>query len=61
MGKIDRIIRSIVAILIIVYAYKTNTTWVYFIALIPILTSGFSFCPLYVPFKFCTNKCKTKK
>ena len=64
MGNADRIIRVIVAV-IIAALYFTNvisgTLGIVLLALagIFVLTSLFSFCPLYAPFGLST--CKTKE
>jgi Na+(H+)/acetate symporter ActP len=63
MGTIDRIIRTILAIVVIVLYFTRQITGVGAIilgilAIIFLLTSAFSFCPLYVPFKISTRKRK---
>ena len=63
MGKVDRIVRIIVAILFsVLYFTKTVEGTLAYILLglggIFLLTSFVSFCPLYVPFKIST--CKKK-
>ncbi len=60
MGKTDRIIRILVAIVIAVLYFTdqisgTAAIVLGIIALIFILTSAIGFCPLYVPFKFSTK------
>jgi len=61
MGNTDRIIRVIVAAVIGVL-YFTNAISgtlgliLLILAVIFLLTSIFSFCPLYLPFKFSTKK-----
>jgi hypothetical protein len=61
MGNTDRIIRVIVAIVIGVL-YFTNVISgtlgliLGILAVIFLLTSFVSFCPLYLPFKFSTKK-----
>ncbi len=61
MGKTDRIVRIVVAIvlaLLILFQALTGAWAVVLgiVAAILLLTSIVSFCPLYVPFKFSTNK-----
>ncbi|MGV8058747.1 MAG: DUF2892 domain-containing protein [Smithellaceae bacterium] len=59
MGTIDRIIRILLAIVIIILYLTNSITGVAAIilgilALVFILTSLIGFCPLYVPFKIST-------
>jgi hypothetical protein len=59
MGTIDRIIRILLAILVIVLYLTGNITGLAaiilgIIAVIFILTSIVGFCPLYLPFKIST-------
>ncbi len=61
MGNIDRIIRILVALVIIVLYFMhqiTGTIAIVGLALsgIFILTSFISFCPLYLPFGLSTRK-----
>lgn len=64
MGTADRIIRTILAV-VMIGLFLTNTitgTWAYVLmaaAIIFLLTSVISFCPLYLPFGIKT--CKTKE
>jgi len=63
MGNADRIIRVIVAVIIAALYFTnviTGTLGIVLLALagIFVLTSLFSFCPLYAPFGLST--CKTK-
>ena len=64
MGTIDRIIRILLAIVIVVLFIMGSITGVAAIilgilAFVLILTSMIGFCPLYVPFKISTI-CKSK-
>ena len=64
MGNSDRVIRSIVAVIIaILYFTETITGTVAVVLLVLagvfLLTSFISFCPLYAPFGLST--CSTKK
>lgn len=54
VGKTDKIIRALLAAIIILISMLTGMPWITFFALIPLLTIFFSFCPLYVPFKIST-------
>lgn len=61
LGKVDCIIRTILAMVVAMLYYfgkiSGKTALVLgIIALILLLTSLFSFCPLYVPFKISTKK-----
>lgn len=63
MGIADRLIRTILAIVVIVlYATKQITGIAAIIlgilAIIFLLTSAVGFCPLYLPFKISTKKSK---
>ncbi|HZX09927.1 MAG TPA: DUF2892 domain-containing protein [Acidobacteriota bacterium] len=61
MGFVDRIIRTVLALVVIVL-YLTNqitgtaTIVLGIIAVIFLLTSLFGVCPLYIPFKISTKK-----
>ncbi|MFC1539426.1 DUF2892 domain-containing protein [Candidatus Latescibacterota bacterium] len=61
MGTIDRAIRVSLAIVVVVLNFTGSVTgWAKIIlgifAVIFLLTSSVSFCPLYVPFKISTRK-----
>ncbi|MEJ5361170.1 MAG: DUF2892 domain-containing protein [Spirochaetota bacterium] len=61
MGTIDRLIRTIIAIAIIILYFTgqiTGTAAVILgiLAVVFLLTSAVSFCPLYVPLKINTKK-----
>ena len=63
MGKIDRIVRVVVAIIIVLLYYMgivsgPVATILLIVAGIFILTSLFSTCPLYLPFGIRTRKVK---
>ena len=63
MGKLDRVVRLIIAIAVLILSLttiipKTFSVLGFIVAAILILTSIFSFCPIYVPFGYCTNKPK---
>jgi len=63
MGNLDKVVRVLAAILIIVL-YLTNeisgTVAIVLLGLasVFILTSFISFCPLYLPFRFSTRQTK---
>lgn len=57
-GKIDRIIRIILAVVLAAGAYFLNMWWIYIIAGILLFTGISGFCLLYVPFKI--NTCRKK-
>ncbi len=54
MGKGDRIFRGIVGLAILVAGIYFQSWWG-LIGLIPLGTSIFAWCPLYVPFKINTG------
>lgn len=61
MGTTDRIVRVVVAALIAILYFANVISGALVIilgivALIFLVTSAISFCPLYVPFKFSTRK-----
>lgn len=61
MGSIDRIIRTILAVVVAVLYFTDQITGTAAIVLgivaaIFLLTSTISFCPLYVPLKISTKK-----
>jgi hypothetical protein len=61
MGSLDRIIRVVLAIIFAVLYFSNIVTGTLGIILLVLggvflLTSLFSFCPLYLPFKFSTRK-----
>lgn len=63
MGSLDRKIRRVVGIVLIVLAIILQVKldrfwWIGIIGLIMIVTSTISFCPLYLPFKISTIKKK---
>lgn len=56
IGMIDRIIRAIVGIGLIVWGFATQNVWGA-VGIIPLATAAFSFCPLYALLKMDTG-CK---
>ncbi len=65
MGSIDRGIRILVAVVIAILYFTDQITGTAAIilgilALVFLLTSFMSFCPLYVPFKISTTKKEEK-
>ena len=61
MGIVDRVFRTLVAIVIVVLYYSGQLTDIAAIilgifAVIFLLTSFYRFCPLYAPFKISTAK-----
>ena len=57
MGNTDRIIRGIIG-LVIAGAGLYFSSWLGLIAIVPIGTAIFRFCPLYVPFNLSTEEKK---
>jgi hypothetical protein len=61
MGNADRIIRVLVAVVVAVLYFTNQISGTLaavlgLFAVIFVLTSFMSFCPLYLPFKFSTRK-----
>jgi hypothetical protein len=61
MGSLDRVIRTILAVLVAILYFTDQISGIAAIilgifAVIFLLTSFVSFCPLYAPFKFSTIK-----
>jgi hypothetical protein len=61
MGTVDRVIRVLLALVVVILALTKVITGVLAIVLllfaaIFVLTSLFSFCPLYLPFGITTGK-----
>ncbi|GAB4377835.1 MAG: DUF2892 domain-containing protein [Calditrichia bacterium] len=66
MGTVDRVIRVVVAIVIAILYFTGNISGLAAIilgilAIIFLLTSVVSFCPLYAPFKISTCKQQPEK
>ena len=59
MGSLDKTLRAVIGILILVIGYITESWWG-LIGLIPLLTSLVGFCPVYVPFSLSTLKTDKK-
>ena len=55
IGKVDRVIRIIIGIVILAVGYYFKS-WFGLIGILPILTAIFRFCPFYIPFKINTDK-----
>lgn len=60
VGKIDKVIRVILglALLSLIYIFKGNIRYIGFLGIIPLVTAGIGFCPLYYPFHISTIKKK---
>jgi hypothetical protein len=60
VGGIDRVIRIALGILLsaigMIVVKGTTGTVISIIGLIPLVTGLVGFCPLYLPFRFSTNK-----
>ena len=59
IGKIDRIIRALLGLILIVVAFVTPYGWVAIIGAVAVGTSIISFCPLYTFLRINTG-CKAK-
>jgi hypothetical protein len=55
MGKVDRILRAVLGIVVIALGIYFQSWWGA-LGLILLLTATISWCPIYVPFKLSTNK-----
>ena len=58
VGGIDRIVRIVVGIALIVWALAGGPLWAW-IGIVPLATALFKFCPLYTLFGF--SSCAVKK
>lgn len=61
MGSVDRIVRTAVALVVLVLILTGTVKGVLavilgILAVVFVLTSAISFCPLYLPFKLSTRK-----
>jgi hypothetical protein len=59
IGKVDRILRAVLGVVVIVFGVMYNSLLILAGGII-FLTSVFSFCPIYAPFGW-TTKHKTKQ
>ena len=55
MGTLDRTLRFIGGLIIMLLGYIYESWWG-LVGLVPLLTAFIGWCPLYVPFKFSTKK-----
>ncbi len=53
VGAIDRVVRGIAGVALIVWALTGGPWWAW-IGLVPLATAAIGFCPLYVPFGIST-------
>ena len=60
MGGLDRVIRIVLGIVLVIVGFivlkGTAGTIVGIVGLVPLLTGLLGWCPLYLPFKFSTRK-----
>ncbi len=54
VGGIDRILRVILGVVILVVGYL-NSSWWGLVGLVPIATGLMNFCPFYLPFNLSTS------
>ena len=59
VGNLDRVIRIVVGVALIVYASTGGPAWAY-VGIVPLLTGFFRYCPAYSLFKCKTCKCDGK-
>jgi hypothetical protein len=57
LGKVDRILRALLGFVLILMGLIYNS-WLILIGGIIFLTSVFSWCPIYYPFRWSTKKKK---
>lgn len=60
VGGIDRILRIVVGIALVAFAFFANQPIAY-IGIVPLLTGAIGFCPIYPLFKYssaCDSGCK---
>ena len=55
VGKIDRVIRIIAGLVILIFGLM-NQSWWGLLGLIPLITGMIRWCPLYSPLKITTRK-----
>ena len=60
MGKVDRIIRFIIGLIIIIWGIAAGSWWG-LIGLLPLLTALVNWCPLYTLLGLSTKKPKRNK
>lgn len=58
MGSVDRIIRIVLGIVLIVlfFVIEGGFRWIGLLGVVLIATSAMGFCPLYLPFRLNTKK-----
>ena len=61
MGSIDRSIRALVGVGLVIIGVLTGLWWLYIIAAIMLLTSAVGICPLYLPLRIRTFTKKEKE
>jgi hypothetical protein len=61
MGAVDRSIRALVGLALIIIGVLTGLWWLYIIAAIMLITSAVGICPLYLPLKIRTMTKKEKE
>ncbi|MFW3147035.1 MAG: DUF2892 domain-containing protein [Thermoplasmatota archaeon] len=54
MGMIDRSVRALVGLALVIIGVISGLWWLYIIAAIMLLTSAVGICPLYLPFRIRT-------
>lgn len=55
VGTTDRLVRIIISLVIAILGFMYESWWG-LIAIVPLFTGLFSFCPLYLPLKISTRK-----
>lgn len=57
VGRIDRILRIVVGLALIIWAVMDGPVWAW-IGVVPLITGAIGWCPVYLPFGI--NTCKTQ-
>jgi hypothetical protein len=57
MGQIDRVVRAVAGIALIVWALQGGPVWAW-IGVVLLATAAIGVCPAYMPFGISTNKGK---
>lgn len=63
IGHCDRVIRIVAGVILLslIFILDGDIRWVGLIGVVPLLTAGLGFCPLYCPLKMDTTKCCSTK
>lgn len=59
MGSVDRLIRLVLGLVILLISIGAKSWWA-LLGIVLVATALLKSCPLYLPFRFSTNKHKTQ-